>query len=86
MFTKIGLYRWDLYGMEKDRHTSMELLISYFIDNKHSDKKTDPLCENPKVGWGRGVSADLAGIQFAAHDSAIIAMGKENYQQNINKT
>ncbi|CAD5110800.1 DgyrCDS165 [Dimorphilus gyrociliatus] len=83
MFTRRGFYRWDLFGMEKNKHSNMELLISYFIDNKHSDQRTDPLSENPKIGWGRGVYADIGGIQFAAHDSAVIAMESGYLQTNF---
>jgi len=68
-----GLFKMDIFGKDSRKHKSLDLVCSYLIDCQNSPDNSDPLPDDPAIGWGPdGGYLAAYGMEAISHKEGII--------------
>ncbi len=70
-FPMSGKFKMDVFGQTRSQE-KLELMCSYLIQCHDSQKKVNPLPDNPDIGWGPGMEAEDAGLRAQSHQESVI--------------
>ncbi len=67
-----GRFKIDIFGMDKTRDDSPDLVCCYVIDCRKAKDPCEPLPDEPEIGWGPGEEALKVGMVATTHEAGVI--------------